>query len=90
MTAPNILLIMTDEERYPPPYETTPRSPSSAATQLPARESLRDGGLEFHRHYAGLDGVRAQPGDVVHRAVPVVARRVADRRARPSRPPIRR
>ncbi len=22
MTSPNILLIMTDEERYPPPYET--------------------------------------------------------------------
>ena len=52
MTSPNILLIMTDEERYPPPYE------SEAVTkfrreQLGARESLRDGGLEFHRHYAG-------------------------------------
>lgn len=22
MSAPNVLLIMTDEERYPPPYET--------------------------------------------------------------------
>ena len=31
---PNILLIMTDEERYPPPYEVDARSPSSAATQL--------------------------------------------------------
>ena len=25
MTSPNILLIMTDEERYPPPYETEAR-----------------------------------------------------------------
>jgi len=52
MSRPNILLIMTDEERYPPPYE------SSGVTrfrkeQLPARESLRAGGLELHRHYAG-------------------------------------
>ena len=46
---PNILIVMTDEERYPPPYE------SDAVTtfrreQLPAREHLRTGGLEFHRH----------------------------------------
>ncbi|HEY3722092.1 MAG TPA: sulfatase-like hydrolase/transferase [Acidimicrobiia bacterium] len=49
---PNVLIVMTDEERYPPPYET-----DAVATfrreQLPAREHLRAGGLEFHRHYAG-------------------------------------
>ena len=53
MTTPNILLIMTDEERYPPPYE----SDSVAAfrrSQMSARERIRGGGgLEFHRHYAG-------------------------------------
>jgi arylsulfatase A-like enzyme len=53
MSTPNILLIMTDEERYPPPYE----SDSIAAfrrSHMSARERLRgDGGLEFHRHYAG-------------------------------------
>ena len=52
MSSPNILLIMTDEERYPPPYE----SPAVAAfrrAQLPSRDRLRDGGLELHRHYAG-------------------------------------
>jgi arylsulfatase A-like enzyme len=53
MTTPNILLIMTDEERYPPPYE----SDSVAAfrrSQMSARERIRgSGGLEFHRHYAG-------------------------------------
>ena len=53
MTTPNILLIMTDEERYPPPYES-----DSVATfrrsQMSARERIRgSGGLEFHRHYAG-------------------------------------
>lgn len=52
MTAPNILLIMTDEERYPPPYETEAVK-AFRRDQMPARESLRDGGLEFHRHYAG-------------------------------------
>ena len=52
MTSPNILLIMTDEERYPPPYEdaTTARF---RREQLGARESIRDSGSELHRHYAG-------------------------------------
>jgi arylsulfatase A-like enzyme len=52
MTKPNILLIMTDEERYPPPYETDAVK-KFREEQLPARESIRDGSLEFHRHYAG-------------------------------------
>jgi len=52
MTPPNILLIMTDEERYPPPYETEAVA-EFRRTQMPARERLRDRGLEFHRHYAG-------------------------------------
>ena len=52
MDRPNILLIMTDEERYPPPYE--PESVRAfRRDQLPARESLREAGTEFHRHYAG-------------------------------------
>ncbi len=52
MTSPNVLLIMTDEERYPPPYETEAVA-RFRREQLGARESLRAGGLEFHRHYAG-------------------------------------
>ena len=52
MDRPNVLLIMTDEERYPPPYE--PDSVRSfRKSQLTARESIRARGLEFHRHYAG-------------------------------------
>ena len=52
MNSPNILLIMTDEERYPPPYETEAVK-ALRRDQLGARESIRDGALEFHRHYAG-------------------------------------
>ena len=52
MAAPNVLLIMTDEERYPPPYETDAVK-EFRRTQLPGRERLRDGGVELHRHYAG-------------------------------------
>ncbi len=51
-SSPNILLIMTDQERYPPPYEDEAVA-KFRKEQLGARESLRDGGLEFHRHYAG-------------------------------------
>ena len=52
MERPNVLLIMTDEERYPPPYESEAVA-RFRRQQLPARQSLRQGGLEFHRHYAG-------------------------------------
>ena len=43
---------MTDEERYPPPYEGESLA-RFRREQLGARQSIRDGGLEFHRHYAG-------------------------------------
>ena len=49
---PNILFVMTDEERYPPPYEAGALA-EFRRTQLPARERLRAQSLEFHRHYAG-------------------------------------
>ena len=52
MDRPNVLLIMTDEERYPPPYETDGVR-AFRRSQLTARESIRSRGLEFHRHYAG-------------------------------------
>jgi arylsulfatase A-like enzyme len=52
MAQPNILLIMTDEERYPPPYESDPVA-AFRRDQLGVRESLRSAGVEFHRHYAG-------------------------------------
>jgi arylsulfatase A-like enzyme len=52
VSTPNILLIMTDEERYPPPYEPDAVK-TFRKTQLTARESIRSSGIEFHRHYAG-------------------------------------
>jgi arylsulfatase A-like enzyme len=52
MATPNVLVIMTDEERYPPPYETTEIA-RFRREQLPARERLRHGGIELHRHYVG-------------------------------------
>jgi arylsulfatase A-like enzyme len=52
MEQPNILLIMTDEERYPPPYETDAVK-AFRTNQLTAREAIKDGALDFHRHYAG-------------------------------------
>jgi arylsulfatase A-like enzyme len=49
---PNVLFIMTDEERYPPPYETDALA-EFRRTQLPARDRLRARSRELHRHYAG-------------------------------------
>jgi arylsulfatase A-like enzyme len=49
---PNVLLIMTDQERYPPPYEMDALA-RFRREQLPARAALQDRGLSFHRHYVG-------------------------------------
>lgn len=49
---PNILLITTDEERYPPVYETEEVRAWRSAN-LVTRDRLRAHGMEFHRHYAG-------------------------------------
>ena len=52
MAQPNVLIVMTDEERYPPPYEDQALT-TFRRTQMPARERLRANGVELHRHYAG-------------------------------------
>ncbi len=49
---PNILLIMTDEERYTPPYERDSLA-GFRAKHMPARAALAERGTELHRHYAG-------------------------------------
>ena len=49
---PNFLIIMVDEERYPPVYET-PEIRAWRTTNLPAQALLRRHGLEFKRHYTG-------------------------------------
>lgn len=50
MDQPNILLIVTDQERYPPPYES-PDASAFRRAHLPGRERLREAGVELHRHY---------------------------------------
>ena len=50
MDQPNILLILTDQERYPPPYESD-AAREFRRTRLPGREQIRAGGVELHRHY---------------------------------------
>ncbi|MFN8025754.1 MAG: sulfatase-like hydrolase/transferase [Acidimicrobiia bacterium] len=51
---PNFLVIMTDQERYPPPYES--EAVAAFRRTLAGHERLRDGGahgaVELHRHYA--------------------------------------
>src|SRR5690606_20244033 len=47
---PNILIIMTDEERYPPPYESAELA-NFRKKYLKTREALRSTGIEFQRHY---------------------------------------
>ncbi|NRF95340.1 sulfatase-like hydrolase/transferase [Paenibacillus frigoriresistens] len=49
---PNFLLIVVDEERYPPLYES-PEIRAWRLTNLPAHERLRANSVELHRHYIG-------------------------------------
>lgn len=50
MKRPNFLIIMTDEERFPPVYETA-KLAEWRRRSLPAHAFLRQNGLEFCRHY---------------------------------------
>lgn len=52
MSRPNVLVIMTDQERYPPPYESADVI-RFRREQMPSRDRLRNGGVELHRHYVG-------------------------------------
>ena len=47
---PNILLVMTDQLRYPPPYESDELR-EFRREKLTAEERLRDTGVSFQRHY---------------------------------------
>ncbi|SDM78630.1 Arylsulfatase A [Paenibacillus sp. yr247] len=49
---PNFLVILVDEERYPPVYENH-EIQEWRKNNLVAHERLRANGLEFHRHYIG-------------------------------------
>ena len=47
---PNFLVLLVDEQRYPPCYEGAALQ-EFRRTQLRAQERLRSTGIEFHRHY---------------------------------------
>src|SRR6476646_9193687 len=47
---PNILLVMTDQQRYPPPYESEELQ-ELRRTRFTGEESLRGSGVSFRRHY---------------------------------------
>ncbi|MBP1964146.1 sulfatase-like hydrolase/transferase [Paenibacillus aceris] len=49
---PNFLLIVVDEERYPPIYES-PEIGAWRHSNLLAHERLRENSVELHRHYIG-------------------------------------
>ena len=49
---PNFLLIVVDEERYPPVYEDA-QIKEWRRQNLQAQQFLRQNSLEFHRHYIG-------------------------------------
>ena len=83
-TRPNVLIVMTDEERYPPPYESDAVA-EFRRTQLPGRERIRARGVELHRHYDVRDRVHAESRVAVHRPVPVAARAHEHRRPREDR-----
>ncbi|MFT4926815.1 MAG: arylsulfatase A-like enzyme [Phenylobacterium sp.] len=47
----NYLIISTDEERFPPPYET-PEMTKFRRLQMPGRHAIKSNGLEFLNHHA--------------------------------------
>jgi arylsulfatase A-like enzyme len=47
---PNILVILTDQQRYPPPYESEELA-AFRREHLPGVERLRQNGVSFRRHY---------------------------------------
>lgn len=49
---PNFLVILVDEERYPPIYENS-EIKEWRKKNLPTQELLKSHGMEFHRHYIG-------------------------------------
>ena len=78
---PDIVIVMTDEERATPPYETAPAdclAQRNAHRQSMVRRARRQLRSPLHR----LAGLRAEPADDLHRAVPGSARRHPDRRHR--------
>ena len=50
MSRPNVLLVLTDQLRYPPPYESGELA-AWRREHCPGQERLRENGVSFTRHY---------------------------------------
>jgi arylsulfatase A-like enzyme len=50
MRRPNILVVLTDQLRYPPPYESEELA-AWRREHTPGQERLRENGISFERHY---------------------------------------
>src|SRR6476469_1930903 len=50
MPRPNVLVILTDQQRYPPPYESDELA-EYRREHLPGVERLRQNGVSFRHHY---------------------------------------
>ena len=50
MSGPNVLVILTDQQRYPPPYESDELA-EYRREHLPGVERLRQNGVSFRHHY---------------------------------------
>ncbi len=51
-TRPDVVVVLTDQERAPPPYET-PEIRAWRRSALPGRRWFDEHGVTFHRHYTG-------------------------------------
>ena len=78
---PDIVVILTDQERAIPPYENDALSQWRHDT-LTGRRLVRRARRQFRPSLHRIAGVRTQPPDDLHRAVPRRARRHPDQRAR--------
>jgi arylsulfatase A-like enzyme len=73
---PNVLVILTDQLRQPPPYESDELR-EFRREHCVGQERLRQNGVSFKHHYPMA--IACAPSLAADRAVPVTARRDADR-----------
>ena len=74
---PNILLVMTDQLRYPPAYESDELA-AYRREHCAGQERLRANGVSFKHHYPITRRVRAESRLVADGAPSLAARRFAD------------
>ncbi len=84
MDHPNILLLLTDQLRYPPSYESRELA-DYRRRQMPGQTRLTESGVFIRAPLPDGHGLRSEQGVAADGPVPVAARGHADRRAREER-----